>query len=71
MTIDRFGNTSSASIPMALKEALKDGRIKEDHTIVLVGFGGGLTWEPLRFAGEDKLYLTMMYKGELFYNEKE
>ena len=44
MTIDKFGNTSSASIPMALKEALKDGRIKEDHTIVLVGFGGGLTW---------------------------
>jgi 3-oxoacyl-[acyl-carrier-protein] synthase III len=47
VTIDKFGNTSSASIPMALKEALKDGKIKEDQTIVLVGFGGGLTWGAL------------------------
>jgi 3-oxoacyl-[acyl-carrier-protein] synthase III len=47
VTIDKFGNTSSASIPMALKEALKDGKIKEGHTIVLVGFGGGLTWGAL------------------------
>ncbi|WP_257349159.1 beta-ketoacyl-ACP synthase III [Pseudalkalibacillus decolorationis] len=43
-TIHRFGNTSSSSIPIALVESVKDGKIKEDDVIVLVGFGGGLTW---------------------------
>jgi 3-oxoacyl-[acyl-carrier-protein] synthase III len=47
VTIDKFGNTSSASIPMALKEALNDGRIKDGDVLVLVGFGGGLTWGAL------------------------
>ncbi|MCT1904015.1 beta-ketoacyl-ACP synthase III [Oceanobacillus sojae] len=43
-TIERFGNNSSASIPMALSEAVKEGKIKDNDLIVLVGFGGGLTW---------------------------
>jgi len=43
-TIRKYGNTSSASIPMALVEELEAGKIKEDDIIVMVGFGGGLTW---------------------------
>lgn len=43
-TVKKYGNTSSASIPMALVEELKDGNIKDGDVIVLIGFGGGLTW---------------------------
>ncbi|MFP3919074.1 beta-ketoacyl-ACP synthase III [Lysinibacillus telephonicus] len=42
--IHKYGNTSSASIGIALKDELDDGNIKDDDIIVLVGFGGGLTW---------------------------
>lgn len=42
--IDRYGNMSAASIPVALEEAQKEGKIKEGQNIVLVGFGGGMTW---------------------------
>ena len=38
------GNTSAASIPLALCEAIKEGRLKPDDNVVFVGFGGGLTW---------------------------
>jgi 3-oxoacyl-[acyl-carrier-protein] synthase-3 len=44
VNIDRYGNTSSASIPLALDEATASGRIKAGHRIVLCGFGAGLTW---------------------------
>jgi len=44
VNIERYGNTSSASIPIALDEAVADGRIRRDDTIVLTGFGAGLTW---------------------------
>ena len=44
VNLDRYGNMSSASIPVALDEALAAGRINEGDTVVLVGFGGGLTW---------------------------
>lgn len=43
-TVHKYGNTSSASIPIALVEEMEAGRIKEDDLIVMVGFGGGLTW---------------------------
>lgn len=43
-TIHKYGNTSSASIPMAIVEELEAGRIKDDDLLVMVGFGGGLTW---------------------------
>ncbi|MFB7302912.1 beta-ketoacyl-ACP synthase III [Heyndrickxia sporothermodurans] len=43
-TVHKYGNTSSASIPMALVEEYEAGKIKDDDIIVLVGFGGGLTW---------------------------
>lgn len=42
--IHKYGNTSSSSIGIALKDELDDGNIKDDDIIVLVGFGGGLTW---------------------------
>ncbi len=42
--LDRLGNTSAASIPIALCDAVEDGRLRPDDNIVFVGFGGGLTW---------------------------
>ncbi|MGL5067271.1 MAG: beta-ketoacyl-ACP synthase III [Sarcina sp.] len=44
INLDRYGNTSGASIPIALAEAVELGKIKKGDKIVLVGFGGGLTW---------------------------
>ncbi len=44
VTVERHGNTSSASIPLALDEAVRDGRIQRGQTILLEGFGGGFTW---------------------------
>ena len=44
VNIDKYGNTSAASIPIALQEAHEQGRIKAGQIIVLVAFGGGLTW---------------------------
>ncbi|KAB7667551.1 beta-ketoacyl-ACP synthase III [Bacillus sp. B1-b2] len=43
-TVHKYGNTSAASIPISLVEELEAGKIKEDDVIVMVGFGGGLTW---------------------------
>jgi len=42
--IDRYGNTTAASIPIALDEALEDGRIKKDDIVILTAFGSGFTW---------------------------
>ncbi len=44
VNIEEYGNTSSASIPIALNEALKEGRIKSGDYVLLVAFGAGLTW---------------------------
>lgn len=44
MTVQKYGNTSASSIPIALVEELEAGKIKDDDVIVMVGFGGGLTW---------------------------
>ena len=43
VSVNRFGNTSAASIPLSIQQELENGRIKDDDTLVLVGFGGGLT----------------------------
>ncbi|ASV66238.1 beta-ketoacyl-ACP synthase III [Cytobacillus sp. FSL W7-1323] len=43
-TIDKYGNTSASSIPIAMIEEIEAGKIKDDDIIVMVGFGGGLTW---------------------------
>lgn len=44
ITIDKYGNTSSSSVVLALDDAIKNGRVKKGDNIVIVGFGGGLTW---------------------------
>jgi 3-oxoacyl-[acyl-carrier-protein] synthase-3 len=47
VNLERYGNTSTASIPIAMVEALEKGQIKPGQKIVMVGFGGGLTWGAL------------------------
>ena len=44
VNIERYGNTSAASIPIALREAIDSGRIRRGSTVLLVAFGAGLTW---------------------------
>jgi 3-oxoacyl-[acyl-carrier-protein] synthase-3 len=43
-TVDRHGNTSAASIPLALDESVREGKIKRGDTVMLEGVGGGFTW---------------------------
>lgn len=45
--LDRYGNTSAASIPIALCEAVENGRVHDEDNLVFVGFGGGLTWASM------------------------
>ncbi len=47
INVDRYGNTSAASIPIALCEAMEQGRLKDGDHLVLVGFGGGLSWAAM------------------------
>ena len=47
VNIEKYGNTSTASIPIAMVEALEKGQIKNGDKLVMVGFGGGLTWGAL------------------------
>jgi 3-oxoacyl-[acyl-carrier-protein] synthase-3 len=44
VNIDRYGNTSAASIPIALDEAWRAGRMQRGDAVIFVAFGGGLTW---------------------------
>jgi 3-oxoacyl-[acyl-carrier-protein] synthase-3 len=44
VTVDQHGNTSAASIPLALDVAVRDGRIKPGHNVMMEGVGGGFTW---------------------------
>ena len=44
LTVEKYGNTSSASIPMAMNECFENGRMKKGQTILLDAFGGGATW---------------------------
>lgn len=44
LNVEHNGNTSAASIPLALCDAVRDGRLRPDDNVVFVGFGGGLTW---------------------------
>jgi 3-oxoacyl-[acyl-carrier-protein] synthase-3 len=53
IVIDRYGNTSSASVPLALADALDNGRLKKGDHVLMTGFGGGMTWASavLRWGG--------------------
>lgn len=53
VNVDRYGNTSAASIPIALHEALETGRIKPGDVVVLTGFGAGLTWGAVVMRWQD------------------
>ena len=44
VTVDQHGNTSAASIPLALDAAVRDGRVKKGQNLMLEGVGGGFTW---------------------------
>ena len=49
VTVDQHGNTSAASIPLALDESVRSGRIKPGDTVLLEGVGGGFTWGAVLF----------------------
>ena len=55
LTVDKFGNTSAASIPMAMNEAYEKGLLKQGSTILLDAFGGGFVWGSalLKFGGKN------------------
>ncbi len=44
VTVDRHGNTSAGSVPLALDEAVRDGRVRRGHLLLFEAFGGGFTW---------------------------
>jgi len=44
VTVNEHGNTSAASVPLALDTAVRDGRIKKGEMLLLEAFGGGFTW---------------------------
>ena len=44
MTIEKYGNISSATVPIALDEAVRNGTIRKESLVLLTAFGGGLTW---------------------------
>ncbi|MDD9857768.1 MAG: ketoacyl-ACP synthase III [Gammaproteobacteria bacterium] len=44
VTVSRHGNTSAASVPLALDQAVRDGRVQAGHRVLLEGFGGGFAW---------------------------
>lgn len=55
LTVQKYGNTSAASIPMAMNDAFEEGRLKKGSLILLDAFGGGFTWGSalLKFGGEN------------------
>lgn len=56
VNVDRYGNTSAASVPVALDEALQEGRVREGDHLLMVGFGAGLTWASavVRWGGIER-----------------
>ncbi len=73
VNVDRYGNTSAASIPLALCDALEEGRLKSGDHVVLVGFGAGLTWaatvlhwQPEQAAAEPILVENWPLPASLF-----
>jgi 3-oxoacyl-[acyl-carrier-protein] synthase-3 len=54
ITVDRYGNTSSASIPIALSETYAAGKLRDGDLVVFVGFGGGLSWGAVAWRWSEK-----------------
>jgi 3-oxoacyl-[acyl-carrier-protein] synthase-3 len=44
VNVERYGNTSSGSIPLALQDAVADGRLRRGSLVLMTGMGAGLTW---------------------------
>ncbi len=66
LTVREHGNTSAASVPMALDTAIRDGRVKRGDLLLLEAFGGGFTWgaslDPLlSVAGRGKCRLPLIF----------
>jgi len=53
INIAEYGNTSAASIPIALAEAVATGSIRKNHIVVMVAFGGGLSWGAMVWRWKD------------------
>ncbi len=77
VNLDRYGNTSAASIPLALIEALEDGRVKEDDKVVMIAFGAGLTyaavvWEfqPFEVSPEEDAILVTNWPVDNAFQRK-
>ncbi len=60
MRLEETGNTSAASIPLALDKVLDDGRISDGDTVMFIGFGAGMTWATtiVRWSGDDRSAVT-------------
>ena len=76
VNIERYGNTSAASIPILLDEMHRNGRLKRGDTLVMAGFGAGLTWGAAlmtwKVPGEAKKYIAkLMYIIPFFEKMKE
>ncbi len=63
--LDRTGNTSSASIPLALADALDDGRVADGDLVLLIGFGAGMTAASavLRWGGVEGVTRSVLVTG--------
>ena len=59
--VARYGNTSAASIPIALCEAIEEGRIQRGDNLVFIGFGGGLTWAAMALKWETEVETTTQH----------
>ncbi len=69
INIARYGNTSTASIPIAVCEAIQDGRIHNNQNLVFVGFGAGLTWGAIaiHWTGPFPAKVKVSYKRITFW----
>lgn len=70
MNLDRYGNTSAASVPLAMVEAIEEGRLKPGDTIAMCAFGAGLTWATVVFqmgSREEDLAESLFSLGRARY----
>jgi 3-oxoacyl-[acyl-carrier-protein] synthase-3 len=77
VNLDRYGNTSAASVPLALVEALEDGRIQDNDKVVMIAFGAGLTYaaavwqfQPMEVSPEDEAILVTNWPVDNAFQRK-
>ncbi len=77
VNLDRYGNTSAASVPLAMIEALEDGRIKDNDKVVMIAFGAGLTYaaavwqfQPMEVSPEDEAILVTNWPVDSAFQRK-